>query len=151
MPLQQQMRFFLRATGALHVASVLMLRLSFPTETVLSNTITRNRIVPSFKDSPRKPLGRRTITQTSNLVHHRFKLEMHKRSWLCTTGARCVNSSWPFIKDIANEWLVKIMIFYFLFQGWWPHLSAAGNCQVQKMIIEKRRRGSTSRRCLLMI
>ena len=53
------MRFFLRATGALHVASVLMLRLSYPTETVLSNKITRNRIVISFKDSPRKPLGRR--------------------------------------------------------------------------------------------
>ena len=39
--------------------SVLMLRLSYPTETVLSNKITRNRIVLSFKDSPRKPLGRR--------------------------------------------------------------------------------------------
>ena len=28
-------------------------------ETVLSNKITRNKIVPSFKDSPRKPLRRR--------------------------------------------------------------------------------------------
>ena len=36
-----------------------MQRLSYPTETVLSNKITRNRIVLSFKDSPRKPLGRR--------------------------------------------------------------------------------------------
>ena len=34
-------------------ASVLMLRLSYPTETVLSNKIARNRIVLSFKDSPR--------------------------------------------------------------------------------------------------
>ena len=36
-----------------------MQRLSYPTETVLSNKITRNRIVTSIKDSPRKPLGRR--------------------------------------------------------------------------------------------
>ena len=40
-------------------ASVLMHRLSYPTETVLSNKITRNRIVLSFKDRPRRPLGRR--------------------------------------------------------------------------------------------
>ena len=40
-------------------ASVLKQRLSYPTETVLSNKIARNRIVLSFKDSPRKPLGRR--------------------------------------------------------------------------------------------
>ena len=42
-------------------ASVLMQRQSYPTETVLllSNKITRHRIVLSFKDSPRKPLGRR--------------------------------------------------------------------------------------------
>ena len=33
-------------------------KLSYPTETVLSNE-NRNRIVPSFKDSPRKPFGRR--------------------------------------------------------------------------------------------
>ena len=38
-----------------------MQRLSYPTETVLSNKITKNRIVPSFKDSPRKPLRRRPI------------------------------------------------------------------------------------------
>ena len=40
-------------------ASVVMQRLSYPTETVLSNKIYRNGIVPSFKDSPRKPLRRR--------------------------------------------------------------------------------------------
>ena len=40
-------------------ASVLMQRLSCPTKTVLSNKINRNIIVQSFKDSPRKPLGRR--------------------------------------------------------------------------------------------
>ena len=38
--------------------SVVMQRLSYPTETVLSNKITTNRIVLSFKD-PSKPLGRR--------------------------------------------------------------------------------------------
>ena len=36
-----------------------MQRLPYPTETVLSNKITEHRIVLSFKDSPRKPLGRR--------------------------------------------------------------------------------------------
>ena len=40
-------------------ATVLMQRLSYATETVLSNKITRNRIVLLFKDSPRKPFGRR--------------------------------------------------------------------------------------------
>ena len=46
-------------------ASVLMQRLShlqsglILTETAISNKITRNGIVPSFKDSPRKPLRRR--------------------------------------------------------------------------------------------
>ena len=38
-----------------------MQRLSDPTETVLSKKITRNNIVLSFKDSPRKPLGQRPM------------------------------------------------------------------------------------------
>ena len=38
---------------------------SYPTETLLSNKITRNKIVLSFKDSPGKPLGRRP---NSNVV-----------------------------------------------------------------------------------
>ena len=37
-------------------ASVLVQRLSYPTETVLPSKIPWNRIVLSFKDSPRKPL-----------------------------------------------------------------------------------------------
>ena len=37
---------------------VLKQRLSYPTETVLSSKNTRYRIVLSFIDSPRKPLGR---------------------------------------------------------------------------------------------
>ena len=36
-----------------------MQRLSYTTETVLSNMVARKRIVLSFKDSPRKPLRRR--------------------------------------------------------------------------------------------
>ena len=43
---------------AFHQVSVLMQRLSYPTETVLSSKITRNRIVLSFKDSRRKPVRR---------------------------------------------------------------------------------------------
>ena len=38
-------------------ASVIMQRLSYLTETVLSNKIAKNTIVLSFKDSPRKPFG----------------------------------------------------------------------------------------------
>ena len=44
-----------------------MLRLSYLIEAVLSNKITRNRIVLSFKDSPRKPLGRRPKKQKLRL------------------------------------------------------------------------------------
>ena len=44
-----------------HQASVVMHRLPYPTETVLSNNITRNWIVLSFKDCLRKPLRRRSI------------------------------------------------------------------------------------------
>ena len=40
-------------------ASVVMPRLSYPTETVLSSKMARNRIVLSFKDSPPQPLRRR--------------------------------------------------------------------------------------------
>ena len=49
-------------------ASVLMQRMSYPTETVLSNKIIRIRIVLSFKDSPRKPLGRRPLSSVGHDV-----------------------------------------------------------------------------------
>ena len=42
-------------------ARILIQRQSYPTETVLSNKITRNRIVLSYKDSPIKPLRRQPI------------------------------------------------------------------------------------------
>ena len=57
-------------------ASVLMQRRSYPTETVLSNKTNRNRTVLSFKDSPRKPLGRRPsgyITSIKNISTFRVK------------------------------------------------------------------------------
>ena len=49
-------------------ASVLMQRQSYPTETVLSNKITENRIVLSFQDSPRKPLRRRPKKEKGKLI-----------------------------------------------------------------------------------
>ena len=47
-----------------------MQRLSYPAETVLSNKIASNRIVPSFKYSPGKPLGRRPSLFLSLLLSH---------------------------------------------------------------------------------
>ena len=43
-----------------------MQRLSYPTETDLSTKITENRNVLSFKDSPRKQLGRRPSVSVSS-------------------------------------------------------------------------------------
>ena len=45
-----------------------MQRLSYPTETVSSNKITQNIIFPSFKNSPRKPLGRRETYHDFNIL-----------------------------------------------------------------------------------
>ena len=46
-----------------------MQRLSYPTENVLSNKITRNNIVLSFKDSPQKPLRRQPfLPQLKTLI-----------------------------------------------------------------------------------
>ena len=47
----RQLGVVLRRSKAIFVKQ----RLSYPTETVLSNKITRDRIVLSFKDSPTKP------------------------------------------------------------------------------------------------
>ena len=44
--------------------------------TVLSNKITRNRTVQSFKDSPRKPLGQRPVTLLSVLPSFRSRHSM---------------------------------------------------------------------------
>ena len=47
-----------------------MQRLSYPTETGLSNKITTNWIVLSFKDSPRKPLERRPFVGKLEVFQH---------------------------------------------------------------------------------
>ena len=49
----------LASRGDEEEASVLIQRLSYPAETVLSNKMSKNGIVLSFKDSPRIPLRRR--------------------------------------------------------------------------------------------
>ena len=74
-------------------ASVLMQRLSYLTETVLYNKITRNRIVLSFKDSPRKPLGRqprekdrRKTFYASSSENKNFPLSEQSR---CSDGGLC--------------------------------------------------------------
>ena len=68
-------------------ASVVMQRLSYPTETVLSNNITRNRIVQSFKDSPPKPLRRRPII-SSGKVESEF-CSYHVQTWSgCCCGGK---------------------------------------------------------------
>ena len=51
-----------------------MQRLSYPTETVLSYKITRNRIVLSCKDSPKKSLGRRPFGPPCRPVKHLQRL-----------------------------------------------------------------------------
>ena len=56
-------RWIKRRTNTGQEASVVMLRLSYPTEAVLSKTFTRNRIVLSLKDNPRKYLRRRPRTE----------------------------------------------------------------------------------------
>ena len=50
-------------------ASVLMQILSYPSETALSNKLTWNRIVLSFKDSPRQPLGRRPSVSSEDVLY----------------------------------------------------------------------------------
>ena len=80
-----------------------MQRLSYPTEIVLllSNKITRNRIVPSFKDSPRKPLGRRP-----NVATERGGMN-HKSHTLCPTimiiigGGGSSSRVWPYLHTLA--------------------------------------------------
>ena len=69
-----------------------MQRLSYPTETVLDNNITRNRIVISFKDSPRKPLGRRPSEgggkRSGQPENVRWRKWAGRTNWLATTNDR---------------------------------------------------------------
>ena len=74
-----------------------MLRLSYPTETVLSNKITRNRIVLSFKDCPRKPL-RRWPMDYGRRDGRRVQIEIANENsfnWGIVTSARS-SSATPF-------------------------------------------------------
>ena len=48
-----------------HEVSVVVQRLSYPSETVLSGKITVNRIVLSFKNSPRKTIKTATYDKKS--------------------------------------------------------------------------------------
>ena len=59
-----------------------MHRLSYSTETVFSYKITVSRIVPSFNDSPRKPLRRRPL-----LSREFDAAELHLTAELLTTTA----------------------------------------------------------------
>ena len=65
-----------------------MQRLSYPTETVLSNKITRNRIVLSFKDSLRKPLRRRPREGGEKAAHFLFSIQTNKDAAVWAKNAR---------------------------------------------------------------
>ena len=75
-----------RPVLSFHKASVVMKRLSCPTETVLSNIITRNIMVLSFKDSPRKPLRRRP---TCIDRHRRHCMDLQLVMPWCQIGPNC--------------------------------------------------------------
>ena len=63
-----------------------MQRLSYPTETVLSNKIIRNELVPSFKDSHRKPLVRGPPVHPLNSYGHVSRIA-HLRTCTCHFNA----------------------------------------------------------------
>ena len=94
--------------------SVLMQRLSYPTETVLINKVTRNRIVLLFKEIPRKTIttatfqsnmrgifndsnlplfGSQSVVGRSVVVHKKYKAER----WACAS------IGWGFDPDEARE------------------------------------------------
>ena len=82
-----------------------MQRLSYPIETFLSNKTTRNRVVPAFKDSPRKPLGWRPYA---------FELELD--------GMQAARTDWnlhktPFGLEVSEDsccWSCKLQVNFFL-------------------------------------
>ena len=73
-----------------------MQRLSYATETVLSSMINRNRIVLSFKDSPRKPLGRRPTRALA-----------WKGAYCANLDAHCAQCVLPIIIIIIITWLLR--------------------------------------------
>ena len=77
---------------------ILMQTLSYPTETVSSNKITRKRVVLSYKDSPRKILGRRPQATLSlyNFVPLRSTSGiLHSESGLLLRGYFCLQNLEP--------------------------------------------------------
>ena len=84
-----------------------MQRLSYQTETVLSNHITRNRIVLSFKDSPRNPLGQRPLAVVWLLAGrvHRFNGRC-SAAWPGLVWASILSSS-----SLSGLGLVKMVDF----------------------------------------
>ena len=76
---------------------------AYLTETVLSNKITRNRIVLSFKDSPRKPLGRRPSLYRPLKQNSRFARRQRRH---CIQMGRCV--FFPKIQNCTQVGLAKM-------------------------------------------
>ena len=75
--------------------AVLIVGLSYPTETVLSTKITRSRIVLSFKDSPRRPFGRRPCGEETNGMSG-------KKNNIYKLPDMTANS---FLHQVRDEWL----------------------------------------------
>ena len=111
-------------------ASVLMQRLSYPTETVLSNKITRNRIVLSFKGSPRKPLRRRPLlsamwrsreraSDTETISQWRFKMSKEQGGRISVGGgggkryAHAPNTDTAPVASLATPRFHEIWLIHF--------------------------------------
>ena len=103
-----------------------MLRLSYPTETVLSNKITRNRIVLSFKDSPRKPLGRRP----NNAMHRRLHCAaVNLPSFLLRSSDRWTDSLGVLIHPFQMVLLIYLA----------GALAFAGSCCTKSYVLKRLR------------
>ena len=91
-------------------ASVQMQRLSYLTETVLFNKITRNIIVLSFKDSPWKPFGRRRREGSLEANPDSLCLGSFEKVVIryAERGGKCITHSFLFLgpMQIANPLLV---------------------------------------------
>ena len=62
---------------------LLIQRLSYPTETALSNKITKDRIVPSFRDSLQKALRQRPYVSWDHITFHIGKTRSSSSSQAC--------------------------------------------------------------------
>ena len=80
---------YLSCTLAIYLATVLMQRLSHPTETVLSDKNICNRIVLSFKGCPRKPLGLRPIEPQVDIENY-YKIPVAKQEFWVLLSKICI-------------------------------------------------------------